>query len=340
MSKPIEMLLPLALLMPLTACVDDANGADDAADTDADTNADTAQTGETSAGTTGAPTTGSDPSGDETSADETSTGEPEDSTGEPPELSNIDKAVALIEAFESGDPTALDYVAETYIQHNLEFPDGKGVLAGFLTGRPTGIETTVHRVFEDGDIVFMHNEFGGTWNEGVPQVTFDVFRFDADGLITEHWDNLADIVDDGDGTTQLDGPTEATALGDTEANRALVEDAAQTLFIAGQWSQLGDYFDLESYIQHSVGFGPDATALEEFLGALPDGTPFYTSVEYVYAMGDMALVMSEGFPDERTGLSDAYYDLFRVENGLIVEHWDIIQTIPAMEDWANDNGKW
>ena len=34
----------------------------------------------------------------------------------------------------------------------------------------------------------------------------------------------------------------------------------------------------------------------------------------------------------------AFYDLFRVENGKIAEHWDTIETIPA-EDWKNDNGK-
>lgn len=43
--------------------------------------------------------------------------------------------------------------------------------------------------------------------------------------------------------------------------------------------------------------------------------------------------MSEGtFGEAPT----AYYDLLRVENGLIVEHWDVIQEIPAQ--MAHDNG--
>jgi predicted SnoaL-like aldol condensation-catalyzing enzyme len=39
------------------------------------------------------------------------------------------------------------------------------------------------------------------------------------------------------------------------------------------------------------------------------------------------------------GAPTAFYDLFRVENGKIAEHWDVIETIPALADWKNQNGK-
>ena len=51
---------------------------------------------------------------------------------------------------------------------------------------------------------------------------------------------------------------------------------------------------------------------------------------------NFVLVVSEGsFGDAPT----AYYDLFRVEEGRIAEHWDVIETIPPREAWKNDNGK-
>jgi predicted SnoaL-like aldol condensation-catalyzing enzyme len=50
--------------------------------------------------------------------------------------------------------------------------------------------------------------------------------------------------------------------------------------------------------------------------------------------GNFVLLVSEGlFGDAPT----AYYDLFRLEDGRIVEHWDVIQEIPA--EMAHDNGK-
>lgn len=48
------------------------------------------------------------------------------------------------------------------------------------------------------------------------------------------------------------------------------------------------------------------------------------------------LTASEG---EFAGKPSAFYDLFRVENGKIAEHWDTIETIPSRSEWKNANGK-
>ncbi len=256
------------------------------------------------------------------------------------EMTNTEKALALIKAFETGDTTALDYVSDTtYIQHKATFPDGKAVLNNFITGNPTGTTVTTHRSFADGEIVVLHSTYGGTRNNGIPQVTFDVFRFE-NGLIVEHWDNLDDEKDDGDGTTQTNGATTpATDLGQTETNRTFLQNMAQDLFVKGDWSKLRDYFDVDAYVQHSVGAGTDGSFLESIEGQT---LPFYTSVEFVYVEGNFGITLSQG-PDitgQDTEGTYAYYDLFRIENGLIVEHWDVIQAIPQESDWVNTNGKW
>ena len=63
----------------------------------------------------------------------------------------------------------------------------------------------------------------------------------------------------------------------------------------------------------------------------------YDQVHQVIGEGNFVLTASEG----KFGKGDhvAFYDLFRLENGKIVEHWDIIQPIPPKEEWKNDNGK-
>ena len=56
----------------------------------------------------------------------------------------------------------------------------------------------------------------------------------------------------------------------------------------------------------------------------------------VLADGNYALAVSEG---TFGGTHTSYYDLFRVENGKIAEHWDVMETIADKETWANGNGK-
>jgi predicted SnoaL-like aldol condensation-catalyzing enzyme len=62
----------------------------------------------------------------------------------------------------------------------------------------------------------------------------------------------------------------------------------------------------------------------------------YYQVHMVLREGNFVLVVSEGyFGDQHT----AFYDLFRVENDKIAEHWDVIETIPSKDQWKNNNGK-
>jgi predicted SnoaL-like aldol condensation-catalyzing enzyme len=42
--------------------------------------------------------------------------------------------------------------------------------------------------------------------------------------------------------------------------------------------------------------------------------------------------------EARTEPPTANYDLFRVENGRIAEHWDVLSVIPPQNRWKNTNG--
>ena len=56
----------------------------------------------------------------------------------------------------------------------------------------------------------------------------------------------------------------------------------------------------------------------------------------VLSQGNFVLAVSEGTCG---GAPTSYYDLWRVENGKIAEHWDVMETIADESTWQNSNGK-
>lgn len=253
-------------------------------------------------------------------------------------ITNQEKAVALLNAIETGDQQAISYVNPTsYIQHNLAVGDG---LAGFgevLQALPKGsAKVNVVRAFQDGDYTFSHTEY----NFFGPKIGFDVFRFE-DGKIVEHWDNLQETAPaNASGRTQIDGSTELTDLDKTEENKAIVTDFVNTVLLKGELDKLTQFISPNEggYIQHNPGVADDLSGLGAALGALAEqGMPMiYTENHKVLGQGNFVLSISEG---EFLKQHVAFYDLFRVENGMLVEHWDTIETIPAKADWKNSNGK-
>lgn len=254
-------------------------------------------------------------------------------------LSNADKTIALLDSFNTGDPAPISYInPENYVQHNLDAADG---LAGFgeimQNAPPQGFSANVKRVFSDGDFVVAHTEYDFFG----PKAGFDVFRFE-DGLIVEHWDNLTPVTPPNpSGRTQFDGATELTDLDQTEANKAVVSGFVENILIGGKMDTITDYVSRETYLQHNSGVADGLEGLGAAFAyfAENDMVMIYDTSHKILGEGNFVLAMSEGKFGKAPGEHVAYYDLFRLENGKIVEHWDVIQAIPARSDWKNDNGK-
>ena len=257
------------------------------------------------------------------------------------EQTQTEKALALIDTFATGDTDiAKELLAEDYIQHNLAYGTGRDAFISSVEYLASADEkTTVEniRAFEDGDKVFLQTvyNFAGAGE----QVAFDIFRFDNEGKIAEHWDNLAAKAEPNpSGHTQIDGTMEATDLDKTEENRKLVEDFLYDVMQGNNLDKTPDYFDGDTYIQHNTGIADGVSGLNEALAALAEQNiqMIYTTTHQVLAQGNFVLAVSEGtFGDKPT----AYYDLWRVENGKIAEHWDVMETIADKSTWQNQNGK-
>ncbi|WP_297956488.1 nuclear transport factor 2 family protein [uncultured Neisseria sp.] len=82
------------------------------------------------------------------------------------------------------------YVGKTYIQHNPTVADGGqafiDAFAPFLKEHP-GSRAEVKRIAAEGDLVFMH-VFSQTSAQDRDEAVVDIFRFDRNGKIVEHWD--------------------------------------------------------------------------------------------------------------------------------------------------------
>ncbi len=246
--------------------------------------------------------------------------------------SNKAKVIELLNSIETGDQNPVGYInTDKYIQHNLGIADG---LARFGAKPKEGFKVKVIRAFEDGDYVFTQSEYDFFG----PKVGFDVFRFE-DGLIVEHWDNLGEKKGPNpSGHTQLDGATEVTDLDRTKENKTLIKNFIKDVLMGENPAKITDYISTKKYIQHNtnVADGLDGVAAARKSMAEAGMTMVFTENHKILGEGNFVLAMSEG---QHTGNHVSFYDLFRVEGGKIVEHWDVIEKIPSKDKWANDNGK-
>lgn len=251
-------------------------------------------------------------------------------------LSNKAKAKALIESIETGNPEPVGYInPNTYIQHNLAVEDGLAGFGAVMAQLPEGsARANVVRAFQDGDYGFTHTEY----NFFGPKIGFDIFRFE-NGLIVEHWDNLQETATQtASGRTQTDGSTKVTDLDKTKANKDLVAALMEDVFMGANPGKITEYISTEKYLQHNPavpdGLGPLGEALAAMAKA---GTPMvYTKNHMILGEGNFVLAVSEG---QFLGKHSSFYDLFRIESGKIVEHWDTIEEIPVKSEWKNSNGK-
>ena len=251
-------------------------------------------------------------------------------------LNKKEQISELLKGIETGDPAVVAVVNEAkYIQHNPQTHEGsEGLAALFKRLSKTSPKVNIVRVFEDDDFVFAHTEY----DFANRNVGFEIFRFE-DNQAVEHWDNIQKRQGpNSSGHTMVDGVTEVTDHEFTESNRTIVRTFVEDVLIKGYVDKLNDYVIQGHYKEHSPRFSDD---LGELCAVLSKSTRHSIQISYekchrILAEGNFVLSICEGISKQ---VPFSFFDLYRLENGKIVEHWDTTEAIPPKDKWKNNNGK-
>jgi len=245
---------------------------------------------------------------------------------------------ALNGIFRDKDPDAVGrFFAAPFVQHDVTLADGLSGLGEYAREvAGSRADVTVHRTIEDGEFVMLHSKYRGLPRNPGPMIGFDLFRFHY-GKIVEHWrgqqsEEPANL----SGHTQLDGPTEVSDRDKTEANRDLVRRFKEVVTVEGRFDRVSEFIEGNNYTQHAATVGDGTERMKKRVAGVlkPGSEPTLKPVRYV-AEGNFVLALVDAkMPQGPT----ANWDLFRVQNGWIVEHWDVISPIPPRNDWRHSNG--
>eukprot|EP00924_Labyrinthula_sp_SR-Ha-C_P002822 snap_masked-scaffold_13-processed-gene-7.36-mRNA-1 protein AED:1.00 eAED:1.00 QI:0/-1/0/0/-1/1/1/0/262 len=227
--------------------------------------------------------------------------------------SKATRCAGLIEAFVSPD----------YVEHNCSYVDGRDSL---IQAVESGSFETVNvvRALEEDNLVVLHVDYG-------EYIVFEVFRFE-NWKIVEHWDNWQLAVsaeNSANGNSMIDGPTRIKRANATENYEYVHFVYGELVGSSGNvtaLSEVAQYYST-NYIQHN----PD----------IPNG---FESVASFFSVAELPLTekihAAEGnfvFVAMDSGDVFIAFDLFRVENLIIQEHWDVIES-PSFS-CPNGNGK-
>lgn len=114
-----------------------------------------------------------------------------------------------------------------------------------------------------------------------------------------------------------------------QSSKAVVSAYMEDVWVNRNVEALDQYISKDTFIQHNPHLENGLEALKSFLphlfdNMLPEGT---WELKRIIAEDDMVVVHSLAKPTP-TALGMAVVDIFRVEDGKIVEHWDVSMDVP------------
>ena len=201
-----------------------------------------------------------------------------------------------------------EFIVENYKQHNPTVKQGRAGITEMINYLktlplpPEGAKSPIIRAIQEGDFVVTHL---GIQFMGKRMAVIDLFKL-KDGMLTEHWDAIQPLPDES-------GKTITSTNGTAEIDHnALAENSKHIVSLyynAAINKASSQQFIHPGYVNH------DSVIAEK-----QD-----VKLHRVIAEGDFVVVQSQF---NRLGKWFVLYEIFRVANDKIAEHWAVEQAAP------------
>jgi len=239
------------------------------------------------------------------------------------------------------NPDAIDeYVGPTYRQHNPTVADGPDDFRRLVTGLKANApnrHNTVQRVIAQGDFVLLHTR---SQNPPGPDVALtDIFRV-TDGKVSEHWDTIqpapAKTASGSDMFATLSQPpvSDSQSASSTASTERLVRSYFTSLNTNKDLTAI-DRYVASSLYEHDPKLASGSAALKSAYASRFTEVPQSSASSPLFITeGELAAVRYH-YQSHAADRGQAVTEIFRVQDGKIVERWTVSQPVPAQS--ANSN---
>ncbi|MBV1854427.1 hypothetical protein [Catellatospora tritici] len=183
-----------------------------------------------------------------------------------------------------------------------------------------------HRVIADDDIVVIHAEFPGHSPAG-DFTGFEILRL-AGGRVAERWLALQPL---SDCVPFTDATGRAEHVQQTRLSRRLVDYYTDHVLIGGDLPHIGRFI-VTDLVQHMPTLGNGVAPL---CTALANRLMCYHRRLLTVAEGEFVLTVCIGGVHDEPAV---FYDLYRLDGAMIVEHWSVTTAVPANLPWSAIQG--
>lgn len=182
----------------------------------------------------------------------------------------------------------------------------------------------VLRYFQDGDFVFLHaRRFPD--DGGAPLITMELIRDTCpENTVSRRFVGARPYKVLNPDSSMVGGESSVADHGATNLNKAIVRQFVSDVFIEERLERAPLYLDMASFVSHNPRINPDAASFIELIRAEigHEQSWSYPAIQQLVGEGNFVAVFG---PVRFRGRMYAACDLFRLEDGLIVEHWDIAE---------------